>query len=127
MTFDWVEFLRVAEDLYGAAATEASARREALLRIAVSRAYYAAFSLARNRLRDIDGVKVPLRGNAHLVVAHRFEEGVGIERQDIGARLQRLRVDRNRCDYDDEVDDLADIAAQSLRRAVAVVDALARL
>ena len=46
MKFDWEEYFNLAKELAGT--TE-----EAKLRSAVSRAYYSAFCLARNYLRDI--------------------------------------------------------------------------
>lgn len=49
MSFDWSGYLDVAKELASVALT--SANKEAKLRSAISRAYYAAFILARNYLR----------------------------------------------------------------------------
>ena len=46
MKFDWLEYFNLAKEL-------AETSKEAELRSAVSRAYYSAFCLARNYLRDI--------------------------------------------------------------------------
>ncbi len=56
MSFDWSEYLNLAQELAGKATTPAS--QEAKLR-AISRAYYAAFVQARNFLRDRDGLTIP--------------------------------------------------------------------
>jgi len=122
LTFNWAEFLRLAETLHGAlTAGDTHDHNEALLRTAVSRAYYAAFAMARNRLRDVEGLSMPSDVNANRTVARFYERAGDVARAEIGFKLRRLREDRNRCDYDDEVIDLAAIAADSLARAADVL------
>jgi hypothetical protein len=52
MTFDWYQYLALAEYLYDNCDTFPN--REACLRAAISKAYYAAFCSARNYARDFD-------------------------------------------------------------------------
>jgi len=63
MTFDWSEYLKLAQELAGQ--TVSPANEEAKLRSSVSRAYYAAFCKARNYLRDIEGCSIPSTPEAH--------------------------------------------------------------
>lgn len=127
MSFDWAAFLRVAEMLQGASDTDSPDRNEAYLRTAVSRAYYAVYCQARNRLRDIEGIRIPVGASAHLVVRNRYEEADDPRHAEIGVHLRLLRYDRNRCDYDDKVSNLREIVGDSLARAGAALDLLERL
>ena len=57
MSFDWSEYLTLAQEL--TSASTSSPIQEAHLRAAVSRAYYAAFCKARNYLHNKDGYLTP--------------------------------------------------------------------
>src|SRR5579884_3344740 len=72
MSFNWAEYLSVAEALCGLLVSGTPAGVEAMQRAGVSRAYYAGFISARNRLRDMDGVPIPTWGNPHKFVADQF-------------------------------------------------------
>lgn len=125
MSFDWADFLRLAEILQGTLGTT-PASDEAVLRSVVSRAYYSAFGLARKRLRIVEGIAVPSTGAAHAAVARHYARADNRERKRIAAGLLRLRDRRNQCDYDDEVSDLASVAAEALELAREVAELLAR-
>jgi uncharacterized protein (UPF0332 family) len=71
MTFDWSEYLKLAQELAGQAVSPAN--KEAKLRSSVSRAYYAAFCKARNYLRDIGGHLIPSTPEAHIYVRDEFK------------------------------------------------------
>ena len=127
MSFDWAEYLSLAEDLAGVTVSGPPFGVEARQRSCVSRAYYAAFILARNYLRDVDQIPVPRSGAAHVFVAMTFQNHTDPRRTRIGSRLRRLRDDRNRCDYDDVVVNLVNLAAASVVRARQIVADLAQL
>lgn len=127
MSFDWAEYLALAEELSGGSPPRLPAGVEARQRAAVSRAYYAGFILARNRLRAIDGVRGPAGSNPHLFVAQQYGQAGNPTRAAIGAALGRLRVARNQCDYDDAVPQLPGLLHASLTRATQVVTNLQRL
>lgn len=89
MNFDWSEFLRIAREL--------SARDdEASHRIAISRAYYAAFNTARN-LQRADGL-ISLVGSSgdHMVLRRVLHDAGQLALAD---RLNQLREWRNKADY----------------------------
>ena len=54
MSFDWTEYLNLADILVRDRASYTN--EEACFRAAISRAYYYAFCSARNRARDVEGL-----------------------------------------------------------------------
>ncbi len=126
MTFDWSEYLKLAQELAGDAAN--SPNGEAKLRSSVSRAYYAAFCKARNHLRDIDGnqmlLKDPPTVNVHTYVRNQFKNSSDKSRKKIGNDLNRLRLHRNKVDYEDIVPGLPQLATVSLKTTHALISAL---
>src|SRR6266536_662971 len=71
MSFDWSEYLTLAQEL--TSASTSSPIQEAHLRAAISRAYYAAFCKARNYLLNKDGYVTPRNTNAHQDIITKFE------------------------------------------------------
>lgn len=113
MSFDWLEYLNLAQQLAGQATKPSS--QEAKLRSAVSRAYYAAFCKARNHLRG-EGHSIP-RFKPHRYVIDQFLDSPDRVSKRIGAHLDRLRKDRNKADYDDRVVRLSDMTRKALKLA----------
>jgi len=101
MSFDWSQYLRLADELAGKGSTPPS--QEAKLRSSVSRCYYAAYCTARNHLRDIDRIPIP-PDDTHKFVREKFINSRDTPRKQIGVSLDRLRIARNRVDYDDVID-----------------------
>lgn len=103
MSFNWSEYLGLAQQLAGKA--QISATQESRLRSAISRAYYAAFLLARNYLRDEESISIPEK-QSHKFVIEQFKNSSEEVRKKIGKNLARLRFNRNKADYDDNFDRL---------------------
>ena len=122
MTFDWSEYLKLAQELAGQTASPAN--EEAKLRSSVSRAYYAAFCKARNYLRDIEGYLIPSTSDAHAYVRDEFKRSPNKLGRKIGWELDQLRTHRNRVDYDDSVAGLPSTATMSLKLTQDVISAL---
>jgi hypothetical protein len=99
MAFDWKEFLELARILGRDA--EGSGHREAFLRSALGRAYYAAFCHARNYARDYLGFRPRYDGDDHGALREKLKRG---KRRGVSDRLEQLRKWRNDCDYKEEVD-----------------------
>lgn len=99
MTFQWTEFLEVANYLHrqGRHQTNLSFSNEAAVRCAVSRAYYAAFHHAFDYVQ-FKGWYNPARTGPtdHDAVRKALKPHNPTE----AARLRRLRVWRNNSDYD---------------------------
>ena len=86
------DFLQVADDLI-------QGTREANWRSAVSRAYYAAFHLARQLLLDC-GFDVARADKAHAYLWRRLSNAGQTDLQHAGRDLNALRTARNWADYD---------------------------
>ena len=99
MSFAWVRYLDLARELAGKPATTES--REAKLRSAISRAYYAAFNEARAFLETIRG-PLPYNVNEHDYVKNWYLNHRDRLQRQVGTDLDRLRQDRNHADYDNE-------------------------
>src|SRR3954454_23613144 len=127
MSFDWAEYLSVAESVCGQLVSGPPAGGEARQRAAVSRAYYSAFVSARNRLRDIDHIRIPTSGQAHRIVSSQFKNATDPRRVRIGLQLDRLKAARTMCDYDDVVGQLPGLTRISLVRAARILADLGHL
>ena len=125
MSFDWSEYLKLARALVGKAVRQAN--REARLRAAISRAYYAAFCKCRNYLRDYKGHTIPIGGRAHQYVQNEFKKSLDRVRKRIGYNLERLRSDRNKADYEDSIGMADSMAKVDLALADSVIVALSKL
>jgi uncharacterized protein (UPF0332 family) len=121
MMFDWSGYLDLAKELAGQTAGQAT--EEAKLRSSASRAYYAAFCRARNYLRD-EGCSIPPTGIAHVIVRDEFKFSTDKQHRKIGQNLDRLRIDRNKVDYDDSVTGLASMVTMDLTMALKVISTL---
>jgi uncharacterized protein (UPF0332 family) len=73
--------------------------QEAAWRSAVSRAYYAAFHVARQLLMG-QGFRVPRADQAHAYLWFRLSNGGQVDVQNAGIQLGFLRQERNKADYD---------------------------
>jgi uncharacterized protein (UPF0332 family) len=127
MKFDWSEYFNLAKEL-------AETSEEAKLRSAVSRAYYSAFCLARNYLRDIPQKPRLSRNktydiNPHQDVAENFihHQSKSQTMIEIGQDLSRLRKMRNKADYQDTMFNLQREARNSLVLAQNIILALSNL
>ena len=127
MSFNWAEYLSLAEVLCGIPVSGPPVGIEAQQRAAVSRAYYAGYVSAHNRLRDVDGVRAPEGENPPRFVRRQYMDDPDPLRRYIGIALGRLGVARNRCDYDDVVRELPQVTERSLARSAQILTTLRRL
>jgi hypothetical protein len=118
MNFEWSEYLDLARDL-----TRNFPNRQAALRCAISRAYYAAHCTARNYLRDQDprSVRLGLKGADHQVVIDALANSPDGTRAAIGIKLRRLRSDRVLADYYDDTGPLGSTNGQLGKKAEQVI------
>lgn len=104
--FDWAKFLVLAHSLASQGTEEAS-------RSAISRAYYAAFGMAKLRL-DQKGIMVPDTGEAHSFVWKSFSRYACRELGNTGTRLLRTR---KQADYDGSLVNLGKVTESALADA----------
>ncbi|MEC4986733.1 MAG: HEPN domain-containing protein [Oscillatoria sp. PMC 1068.18] len=123
MTFNWLEYLILAQKLAG---TRENPANEAEMRSAISRAYYAAMIQSRNFLFERDKLLIPTQ-NTHQYVMNQYRNSSNKNRKKIGERLRRLRGYRNQADYDDTVKNLSNKTQEALtlaRRIISGLDSL---
>ena len=127
--FDWRDYFDLSLELAGINSVEEvsditkdqKSRSESHLRSSVSRAYYAAFCIARNYLRDeLDDPRLKKQNNdvnEHKYVADELNNSRDKTLSKAGKDLSRLRIYRNQSDYDDSVRNIASTAEMSIRLA----------
>jgi len=122
MSFNWVEFLTLAEALLHD--PNSPGPEEASLRSAISRAYYASHCSARNLVLAEKEIVLTGTGRDHRLVINHFRKSRDQTRQKIGTDLDRLRDNRNKADYDDLVSQPLALAQLSVTVARSVLNAL---
>lgn len=123
MSFDWADYLTLAEALSrdpGIPGPE-----EASLRTAISRAYYAAYRSALNTAVARREINPTGQASDHSLVINHFRYANDQRRKKIGTDLSRLRNNRNKADYDNVLSGRpADMARFSVVLARNILNAL---
>src|SRR4051794_4575096 len=127
MSFEPQDFLRFAEELAGKTPSK-SYNDEARYRSIISRAYYAAFLLARDYCEYYTNLVIQHNGNDHTRVRDNFKNN----RRDgkwvrIGLGLGVLLENRTFADYYDPISNLPNLAELMLARAAYVIELLESL
>lgn len=91
MSFDWREYIDLALDLL-------NRPEESCYRSSISRAYYGAFCLARNR----KGYKKYAGADVHRKVINSYKNSIHKDERNIGRILDKLRKARNDAYYDED-------------------------
>jgi hypothetical protein len=98
--FDWSDFLTLADEL-------AKRPEEACLRTSISRAYYFAYHLGRQRVIDNEFILVS-GGASHRQVWEKFEVSPDWECKKLALLAGQLKDKRQRADYEREFRRVAD-------------------
>lgn len=114
MSFDWREFLKLAQDLGGR--NRAGYSSEACNRTAISRAYYAAFCFTRNYAEAHLEFRPERTVKDHSKLREYFTR-LGGKWAEIAEKLDELRKWRNKCDYEDTVSNLSALIKYALANA----------
>jgi len=101
--------------------------REATLRNAISRAYYAVFWCGRRYFATAQPPQSIPRYSAHSELQSLFDHYAGQSMKTIAVELRWLRALRNRADYDLIVPQLEDQVARALRLANRLLGDIASL
>jgi uncharacterized protein (UPF0332 family) len=113
---NWRDFLPLAARLAGGAS-------EADWRTAISRAYYAAFHIARRWFADLN-FTVPRADRAHQYLVFRLSNSGESAVEQAGRDLETLRRLRNRADYDEAPSLMQPQAAAAVQIAEGVIQVL---
>ena len=91
---------------------------ESCMRSAVSRAYYASLHKSIKFAED-SGKTFSCKGKPelHREVIDYFNYGDNIIYQLMSAKLYRLRISRNKCDYDDNIGNIKKITENAIKEA----------
>lgn len=92
MSFDWRDYVSLAEHLL-------NFTEEAYLRSSISRSYFGAFCIARDK-RGYQDYKGKNGENIHWKVINEYRNSDNSRDQNIGRILDKLRRARNEADYD---------------------------
>lgn len=125
MSFNWLDFLKLAEVLNGT--PDDAPLSEAAFRSATSRSYYAAFHNAKDQAR-YEGFFFSDQGDDHQNVQRYFRNSEEAIRTEIAAKLSRLLVNRNKADYDDPLYSspraLADMSVKTAQKVIILINSL---
>lgn len=105
MTFNWKEFFTLAQYLQKNC-SDNSCSKEAILRTAVDRIYFAAYGLARDFAVKRHNFTPTKQADDHGKLIRHFKDRKATT---IGANLEDLRNKRNMCAYESEVENLEDM------------------
>jgi len=115
MSFDWAEYLKLANSLIFEPKEQSE---EARLRSSISRAYYSVF--CRSRVRA--GFVINLGSDVHKSVIEKYKNSSVPREKLAGKRLDELRRLRNEADYDAN----KIIANQNAQRALGMAKDICR-
>lgn len=115
--FDWHGYLDLSRQLHS---LPNPASREAVLRSIISRAFYAAFILARNNARDNHKQVMDGSTRDYNTVFMYYKKS----NPRITPDLKNLKAWRENCDYSDIVDNLEIIAKEAIRISQMIISKL---
>lgn len=95
MSFNWKLYVDLADELIK---QKTPTLENAYLRSAISRSYYGIFGIAKNILIS-RGVNIE-RTDTHTFVRKKYQNSPQISEKAIGGNLNRLRIERNKADYE---------------------------
>jgi CHAD domain-containing protein len=116
VSFNWADYLTVADKVAGMVEGDHELA-EGYYRTAISRAYYAAFNIAKQALPERLSKRCPKGAGAHKYVKRQYENGEAPDQRAVGDDLHRLRIARNKADYYPEWGDAGKQCAAGLGMA----------
>lgn len=122
--FEWNELIDLAHSIRNSAGLGSA---EAINRSAISRAYYGAFCLARNKGVNEGWISINNTGRDHEIVKNYYKGSSNRTKMNIGVALERLHVYRKYADYDDLCCDSENKAQACINRAQTIRDQLKSL
>lgn len=113
VSFDWCDYLKLAK--YFIENSLDINLDEAMMRTAISRAYYASFCTAREHILISENINIRENAEAHKQVQLFFKkDSTNKEHMKIGINLERLRLNRNIADYNNKIMDVKRVAKMSI-------------
>ena len=113
MSFNWTKYIRLADELL-------KGTDESYYRSAISRAYYGAFCITRDRVNYSDYRK----SDVHSRVADKYATSNDEDERIIGSILIKLRKARNNADYNSNETIRKDYAERMVNSAKSILEIL---
>ena len=114
MSFNWIDFIKLAKRLVENQDDEAS------LRSGISRAYYGVFCIARNKA----GLKNYKKADVHREVIKCYRNSGSCDEAEAGVILDQMRKERNIADYDEDKEIKSELAKRVLLKAEKILKKL---
>ena len=125
MNPDWSEYLEFARDLVQQASSPSS-HQEAMLRSAISRAYYCAYHAAHHFI-DQQGARTASYYNSHEAVIRWYREQPHRDYWSIAVKLGRLKDNRVNADYRPNFQSNVSLAQTTVEEVDKILDTIRRL
>jgi uncharacterized protein (UPF0332 family) len=127
MNFNWLDYFTFATELIKDANQTGASFQEAKYRIIISRAYYAVLHEARLQLKkDQPTLIIPKRAT-HYFIIKQFLSSQDPARRELGSKLRRFKVIREKADYADTLANPDKVAQKALLTAQEILNLLATL
>jgi len=125
MSFSWLEYHSFAQELISC--KELKVAEETKYRVIIGRVYYSMFGLLRDYI-DIEGYTLPKSAEAHYeLIKYLKQIGRNLNNREfnkVSEKLNRLREDRRKVDYDKEVASVDKLAEKSLIESNYIIEFL---
>jgi uncharacterized protein (UPF0332 family) len=124
MSFGWGDYFQLAQALFDDSSRFGNQLEEAVLRTAISRAYYSAYHHAVDIAVERDNFRAEITEQAHQRLILHFMYSTDEDYKQIGNDLDRLRKERNRADYDEPIKRPSSMATHALLVARFIIEKL---
>ena len=124
MTYDWTDYLDISKEIINTCSKKSSSlsRKETLFRIAISRAYYAAFHKCHDYIKTY-GVRLDTNG-IHRDVIDNIDKHIQSSEVKVAVDLDRAFTSRKKADYNDVFNGLEKEAAIMILRVQNIINAI---
>jgi uncharacterized protein (UPF0332 family) len=122
MTYDWIDYLDISKEMISTFARRGSInpkRKETMLRIAISRAYYAAFHKCRDYVLA-RGARLDEMG-AHRDLIDKVDLFIASGEAPVSMELNRAFISRKKADYNDTFRDLEKESQLTIKRVEKII------
>lgn len=124
MTYDWTDYFKISKEIIDTCSKKSlsRARKETLFRIAISRAYYAAFHKCKDYIKTY-GVRLDMNG-IHRDLINNIDIYIQSSEAKVAVNLERAFSLRKQADYNDVFNGLDKEAAAMIVRVKKIIDAI---
>ena len=124
MTYDWTDYLDISKEIVNTCSKKSlsRARKETLFRIAISRAYYAAFHKCLDYIKT-HSVRLDTKG-IHRDLIDNIDKYIQSSEVQVAMDLDRAFTSRKKADYNDVFNGLDKEAEITILRVQNIIEAI---